>query len=631
MALAAIRSLESTLGVKPEAPEVVELLVHNQVPLLSLLQSHELRGDQNGLSPDDDPAVRRVLQSKAFASALATNQMVYDEVHGNFAIAARAWEARDVRSICFKSGGIAPSYPYTSENFDILFRPEDERKARAVLTELGYVLLANCDEPQKWLYRLFVAGRSVSAIHLHTRVGWGQGFMHEAGLWSRSRHSADDPLTWVPGPEDVVLINAAHAFFENKAFGLHDLMKIRQAISDGVEWDTADGVAHQRGWLSAFHFAMAIMGTLERRLFDTPLIPLERFHALGSKTDRSREQLERAETLPAEMPFFTSWKLVKIHFFDKIARDQGEPWSAKPSLVFLTLARGVKSQLDARPQNSGLFTLSGIDGSGKTRQAQGLADAFTVCHLRTKVMWARLGATPVMHRASRVWRDAEAAPTPVEANGSFLVNGDGQAGIGQSLAIHRQETERGSAVPRMIWALLSSADFSVWLLRLRWRLLRGDIVVADRFMCDFDVEMSMKLGAKPKFGSRLVKALNLIAPRPTRAYLLDVDPLHARERALPDGGDFDPETAIEMYRARAEKYGLAVVDARRAFEEVSSVVEREGLREYFNRYGMLTNFPFFMNPWQLNRPVRKQVPQETGSVQPVVAAHASAEDVSSAM
>ena len=624
MALAAIRSLESTLDRQPEMNEVVDLLVQNQVPLLSLQTTRGRRGGGNGTARDGESDVSRVVESEAFASALVADQAVYDEVHGNFAIAARAWEARGVRSICFKSAGIAPSYPYTSENFDILFQEKDESKARAVLAELGYVLLANCDEPQKWLYRLFVAGRSVSAIHLHTRVGWGQGFMHEDGLWSRCRQSEDDPVTWVPGPEDVILINAAHAFFENKAFGLHDIMKVRQAIRDAVDWDTTDDVARRRGWLSAFHFAMAMMGILERRLFETPLIPLERFHALASKSDRSREQLTRAETLAAEMPFYTSWRLVKVLFFDKIARDRGERWTAKPTLAFLTLARGVKSQLDARPQNSGLFTLSGIDGSGKTRQAQGLADAFDVCHLRTKVMWARLGATPAIHRASRVWRKDE-APTTAQTNSSPSSEGNGHARASQSLSNHRPEINSGSGAPRMIWALLSSADFSVWLLRLRWRLLRGDIVVADRFMCDFDVEMSMKLKAKPKFGHWLVSALNLIAPRPTRAYLLDVDPGDARERALPDGGDFDPETGIAMYRDRAAKYGLAMIDARRPRDEVSTVVEREGLREYFNHYGMLSNFPFFMNPWQLNRPVRKQQPEDAGTIEPIVSAQAATE------
>ncbi|HEV3310730.1 MAG TPA: nucleotidyltransferase family protein [Chloroflexota bacterium] len=598
--------------------------LRNRKPLGNPEPLDSLDGSSNGMLDDatasnghaipsaDADLMTRTLTSDAFADAVAADRRTYDEVHGNFVRAVDAWNSRGVECIAFKSAGIAPSYPYTSENFDILFRAGDERGAREGLNALGYVLLANCDEPQKWLYRLFVAGRSVSAIHLHTRVGWGQGFMLEDGIWARRRPSADDPVTWVPGPEDVILINAAHAFFENKAFGLHDIMKIRQAIADGVDWDVADRVARERGWLSAFHFALAMMARLEERLFEQPRIPRARFERSVAGNDRMREQLRRAETLPPAMPFPTSWKLVKVLFFDKIRRDRHEPPTAKPGLVFLTLARGVKSQADARPQNSGLFTLSGIDGSGKTRQAEGLLDAFEVCHLRTRVMWARLGATPLMHRVSRVWRK--------DGSGERTIGGSSPA-VEDEVQSSRFKVQSSRAnprgFPRAMWALASSVDFALWLLRIRWRLVRGDIVVADRYMCDFDVELSVKLASQTRLRRVILAALKTIAPRPRRAFLLDVGPDEARARALPDGGDFDPETGIHLYRDRGPKYGLVPIDTRADFETASAVVEREGLRAYFNRYGMLGNNFFFQNPWQLNRPVRKQFPQEVGPVEPV--------------
>ena len=517
-----------------------------------------------------------------------------------FQEAAHAWEARGIQSICFKSAGIPPSYPYTSENFDILFQPGDERGAREALTELGYVLLANCDEPQKWLYRLFVGGKSVSAIHLHTRVGWGQGFMLEDEIWQRARPSKDDPVTWIPGPEDVILINAAHCYFENKAFGLHDLLKIRRAIADGADWDRLERVTFERGWLPALQFALAMMARLEQRIFETPLIPGERFERPAIENPRMQVELERAQSDPARMQFPTSWKLVKILFFDKIKRDRREAIQTKPILVFLTLARGMKSQLDARPQNSGLFTLSGIDGSGKTAQAEALSDAFNVCHLRRRVIWGRLGATPAMHRMSRLWSGG----------------GSAASHLSDSLGGRSTRSERGG-VPKMIWAVLSSLDFAAWLVNIRYRLLRGDIVIADRYVCDYDVELSLKLERNSRLRSLLLGAIRLLAPKPARGFLLDVDASTARARALPDGGDFNPETGTRLYRGRADSYDLTTVDATQPFEAVSAVVERQALRTYFNRYGMWSNSIYFQNPFQLNRPVRKQEPEVAGSTQPV--------------
>jgi thymidylate kinase len=642
--LAAVRSLRSTLGREPEPDEVVALLVDNQVPLLSLAGVHspestavaasqgaiversrasELvlargRADNPLAGSSESDLGERVVRSAWFDQAVARDREVYDEVQGNFAIAAQAWEARGVSSICFKSAGIAPSYPYTSENFDILFQAGDEPGAKAVLDDLGYVLLANCDEPQKWLYRLFVAGRSVSAIHLHTRVGWGQGFMIEPDIWKRRRRSADDPVTWMPGAEDVVLINTAHAFFENKAFGLHDLMKVRRAIADGVDWAVVEHVARERGWLPALRFSLAMMARLEERLFDEPLIPHAHFADPISGNPRMNEQLERATSLALAMPFATSWKLVKVLFFDKIIRDRHEPLGLKPTLVFLTLARAVKSQTDARPQNSALFTLSGIDGSGKTRQAESLLDAIDVCHLRAGVMWARLGATPAMHRLSRLWsrEDGGESPGPRPSSGNEHAldfgtdkyvapdNGGSQATAeGQA---HDTVRPRQDGLPRMLWATLSSAEFGLWLLRIRWRLARGEIVIADRYLCDFDVELSAKLPSQAGFRAVLIRALSAIAPRPRRGFLLDLEAGDARRRAVPDGGDFDFDHAIQLYREKASRYGLVRVDAGEPFEAASAVVQHVGLRAYFNRYRMLGNYLFFMNPSQLNRPVRKQ-------------------------
>ena len=585
---AASASLGLALGREPSAGEVVELLVENQVPLLSIA----------GEGPAGEAA--GILDSESFKLAVHRQQAVYDEVHGNFERAACGWEARGIRSICFKSAGIAPSYPYTSENFDILFRPEDEFGAGEVLTELGYVLLANCDEPQKWLYRLFIGGRSVSAIHLHTRVGWGQGFMIEDEIWRRARPSRDDPVTWVPGPEDVILINSAHAFFENKAFGLHDLMKVRSAIADGVDWEVVEGVARARGWLRALQFSMAMMGRLEAKVFPTPMIPAARFESAVMTNGRMREQLDRVVTQPPVMPFFTSWKLVKLQFFDKIARDRQEPVAGKPALVFLSLARAVKSQINAEPQNSGLFAFSGIDGSGKTRQAEALAGAFDVCHLRHRVIWGRLGATPLMSRASRLW-NRDGIPERANAPRAAAEAGERPASGGGS-----SRRGRGSG-PRMVWAVLTSLDFALWLTRIRWRLFRGEIVIADRYLCDYDVELSIKLDTQSRLRGVLLGALRAVAPKPDRAFLLDVDAATALSRALPDGGDFDPDAGTGLYRRRSARYGLQPVDATEPFEVVSSRVERDALRAYFNRYGMLGNFFFFQNPWQLNRPVRRQM------------------------
>lgn len=603
---AAERSLLMVHGRNGTPQEIIGLLVENQVPLLSFCQpkGQSLSRDTDVVTGSsiqnyDDALLGAVPDSEEFAHALEADRRLYQEAQGHFARFALVCEARGAPCICFKSAGIAPSYPYTSDNYDILFRPQDEDTARAVLMDLGYVELTNTDEPQKWLFRLFSGGRSVSAIHLHTRVGWGQGFMLEDEIWARRRQSKDDPVTWVPGPEDVVLINVAHAFFENKAFGLHDLMKVRQAIRDGVDWDRVDRVAEERGWLRALHFGLSMLRQLEARLFDEPMIPgteVERIKQIVADDSNMAEQLQRASTEPPVLPFPTSWKLVKILFFEKIRLDRRVSRLSKPSLVFLTLARGLKSQAKLGPQNSGLFTLSGVDGSGKTTQAETLLEAFNVCHVRTRVTWARVGATPIMYRVSRLWRRSGGTRSDRETGRPTLMGRQG--------------------IPLMVWALMSSADFALWLFGIRWRLLRGDVVIADRYQSDFEVETRLKLWRYPWLTNALARCLSFVAAKPRAAFLLELDADTARQRATPDSGDVDPPEQISLYGQMAEKYRLIRVDAGGSYEEVSAQVIREALRSYMRSFGTLGDALFFSNPWQLNRPQRESNPPGGSDVAP---------------
>lgn len=591
---AAQRSLCQTRGDKPPAAEVVSLLVRNQVPLLSLVDPDDsipecgARAQSSGDVGNAEPGSAAVLRSSSFRSTAATQRRAYRETHDQFVRVALDWERNGVRSLCFKSAGIPPSFPYTSENYDILFRPGDAAGAREVLMRAGYVELRNCDEPQKWLFRLFEAGRSLCAIHLHTRVGWGQGFMLEDEIWRRCRQSVDDPVTWIPGPEDVVMINVAHAFYENRAFSLHDLTKIRHAVDQGLDWEYLDHVARARGWLPGLHFGLAMVSRLERRLFDRDVIrqsDWERFEHSVRSIQRVRVELQRAKEADLEMPFMTSWALSKRLFFQKITRDRYLDVAGKPVQVVLTLARAAKSMSGARPQNSGLFTLSGVDGSGKTRQAEALFEACSTCALRTRIMWARLGATPLMHGLSRFRRRQMSH------------------GVGPPASTPSPAARSGAAMA--VWGLLSTADFILWLFHVRWRLIRGDVVIADRYLCDFDVELSLRLHANPSYRTWLMRTVSLVAPTPTEAFLLRIGAIAARRRASPDSGDLEAEDAVRLYDEKAPLYGLTVLDANLPFESMSALIERQSLRTYFQQYGMLGNLLLFSNPWQLNRPAEK--------------------------
>src|SRR5918911_1613859 len=280
------RSLD--LGTGDCERDLLGVLRRNKVPLLSLAGDARAVG---GLRPmegkDDAGAAPRppageisaradlaLLQSAAFRAALEEDRAAYAQFHSEYVQLAQAWARAGVRCICFKSAGIAPSFPYTSDNVDVLVPAQGVAESRRILLDLRYVEMTNTEEPLKWLFRRFHAGRNVSLIHLHAQVGWDAGFMLEDEIWARARPSADDPWTWVPGREDAVLINVAHALIENKALSLHDLVKIRYALSGGaIDWAYLDRVAAERGWRDCLHLGLLLVAHLEEQLSLRSTVP----------------------------------------------------------------------------------------------------------------------------------------------------------------------------------------------------------------------------------------------------------------------------------------------------------------------------------------------------------------------
>ena len=128
------------------------------------------------------PAPVRLRDNMAFRRKLTTEHKWYQTSRQEYVLVRDTWLAQGIECLMIKSAGNAPSFPHTSDNLDILVRPEQGHAARAVLRQLGYVELRNIEEPQKFLFRKFHRGRCVSAIHVHERVAWFVNFINKAAL-----------------------------------------------------------------------------------------------------------------------------------------------------------------------------------------------------------------------------------------------------------------------------------------------------------------------------------------------------------------------------------------------------------------------------------------------------------------
>jgi thymidylate kinase len=528
-----------------------------------------------------------------FRQACAAEQEWYDTQRGEYLRVRQAWLDRGIDCLMIKSAGNAPSFPHTSDNIDILVRPADGLAARDTLRRLGYVELRNIEEPQKHLFRRFHDGRCVSAIHVHERVAWFVGFMDEASLWARLRPAEDDPMVNLPSPEDAVLINLAHACYENKRLRLNDVMRVRHVLrrADGhLDWAYMERVAASRGWLDGLAFLLLLYADLEVALFGATLVPggvRERLARLVDRVAFARRRLgELREGGAIALPLDLSYLFCKKLYYRKILADPAESLRRRWRDVGLTLVWGLKLKSGVRPQPGMVVSISGPDGSGKTVHAEALIEALRLSEIKADRFWSRGGSTGLVELANRLRR---------------RLGGAGAAASGDSISQRRRRMEQPLA--RFAWSWLVAGDQVATYLLRAWLPARfGRVVVADRYVYDTAVEMDASLPSDARWSRLAIAAMLRLAPRPDAAYVLEVSPETARARKPDEVWHTDLAAERWRYRALADRRGLRLLSTEGAFAESNDRLIREVMTRYMASFETWLNSLFLANPSQKNVP-----------------------------
>jgi len=644
---------------------VLKILRRNKVPLLSLVE------------PDGGDGL---LSTPVFQTALKEEAEELAGLRAEYKKAKEALASKGITDVMIKSVGLTPSFPYRSDNLDVLYRPCDVERVKAVLRDLGYVELKNVEEPMKYLFRKFHAGRSISAIHVHAHVGWMVSFLDEETLWQRCSLSDDDPLVTVPAAEDALLITLAHYFYEDKRLALLDVLKFAHCLRRGVNWDEVYRIATWRGWRDGLNVSLLCCAYQELALYGETLAPpavlqqasdeLPRWtrtfleHRLGiswstpprhegilyrSATKQQRQALslraqrsnllqyvwrllrrfaprndrspfltqrvaqmrhgraqnnemvggvchaERNEASAAgvkEVPLRIPFVFSKIFFYTKLLRDPTRSTARRLKDLAVHTATGIKLRLRIHSQPRMLITFSGVDGSGKTTQAGALQSAFHTCHLRTSYVWSRGGSSRWVGLFSRLGRDVARVDTGRDV--ACYVSNKTMEDKVQS----RRQRFRSPWV-RWGWSWLTAIELLLqYTRRVTLPLLRGRVVICDRYIYDALAEWAAYFGEMSIEKRLAARMLRLISPRPGIAYWLDVAPEIAQSRSA-DGMPRDFLAAQSAAcRRLASLYGVQRLDSERDWEEISDDVVYKVLSTYFADYHTLINALFLKNPGQ---------------------------------
>jgi thymidylate kinase len=539
---------------------ITEILDLNAMPLAYL------RGKSNTvLSP--------FVESTEFIGEMGKHEKKYDQWKQAFGTVKDVFLSNGVKYVFMKSPSL---FPYTSGNLDVMVKEKDFSKAAGLLEKTGFIELKNIRESHKYLYKKFDCGKEVVAIHLHSRVYWGATFVDPDSQWARVDNRIFDEVVYSLGAEDCLLTTFAHSFYENSAIRLLDLCVVKKLVDGGeVDWHYLRDTARLHHWEDGFHLSVLAYARLHEKVFDGSLVPQDalndarRFTGQRILLRRIAAKQEHASlTLPFYLPLLKS-KLVaykKVWQSNEFGGMHRRTWHVVKMLFEVLVVHILK----VNPQVGMLVSLSGTDGGGKTAHAHALEEAFHRCGLNAHCLWTRAGSQRGFTSVVKILSRGSAKPSVPKDQDDASV---------RFQRTSRLLRARWRLIP---WKIANVVDYCVFYnLMIRWRLMRRQVVICDRYIPDIFVDLHTYIQETP--GRFWLIVLSSFLPRPALSFLLVTPNDIASQRSRdPVSMDF-LRTQADLYLQVQQPLNLKVVDnGSREFPEVCNELTSQVLREYYS-------------------------------------------------
>jgi thymidylate kinase len=261
----------------------------------------------------------------------------------------------------------------------------------------------------------------------------------------------------------------------------------------------------------------------------------------------------------------------------RLARELAPAWQAQTALIELGQAlsdapprswwlRSTAARVD-RYRRGAVIAISGLDGSGKSTQVERLVETLTKLGYPTVSVWTSLVAHPSLSKVAAPLRaliGQRRHPPGVEELWP-------PAGEDDDPVTRLRERRPGL---QMAWVTFVAAMNAWWQLRaVRPHVLRGRIVICDRYMLDSLVHMRYRYGSQRRYRLQLA-IIRLLSPKPLRSYLLDVSPETARARNR-EYTHAQIELRARLYREEYEALEVKRLDGERSRDDLSAQIAFE--------------------------------------------------------
>ncbi len=402
------------------------------------------------------------------------------------------------------------SLPPRGRDLDLLVRPPDAPRIARRLAGLG---LAR--KRDRWAR---FEGCTVDSLELVTTEAWGLESEEVDDLFREASPLDRLPHLVRPAPHHALLIQARKLIGAGGRLAPKDRDRIAEALrEDPGAWDGAEARAPRWG----ARRALAHLRSAYER--GTTVSLTDRAAAL-------REQLLAG----------------------------GEPGP-------LARVRAWRRALGRRRRGA-VIALSGLDGSGKTTQAEALQRALDRLGYDAVVEWTRFAHNPSL----------DAVAIPAKRALARLGGGAQRSGAARAptAPLGRAIRERSRVLNQAWITFVTLANVAAQRRATRPHLRRGRIVVSDRYTLDSCAHIRYKYGPRAAF--RLQRALlRALVPRPVRAFWLDVPPEVAMARKAEDYTLEQRALEAGLYREEHGPLGARRLDGERPREELCAEIAPE--------------------------------------------------------
>ena len=223
-----------------------------------------------------------------------------------------------------------------------------------------------------------------------------------------------------------------------------------------------------------------------------------------------------------------------------------------------------------RRRSGRLITFSGLDGAGKSSQAEALRNALEQLGWTTAMQWVRLEWTTLWEN-----RWLGVIGWPARASLGLLAGArrspDGEAPPTLTPTAVR---ERSRFVSNIWVTVVAFAHASAQRREVRSHLRRGAIVICDRYTLDAAAHLRFRYGEQRPFRFP-IGVVHRFSPRPLRSYFVDVPAETAYARKAEQYSLEELARQAQLYREEAPGLGVRKLDGQRPREELCAEIAED--------------------------------------------------------